>query len=135
MKLPRPPLKRARIEIIPMIDTIFFLLVFFMVTSLSMVPIAARKVALPESSTAKARPLEKVILTLSKDGAYSVDRQSVAFDAILPALTAKVRQNPDITVVLNADRAQTVAKFQALMRVAEAARPAHLSIATSPKSP
>ena len=51
MKLPRTEMKKARIEIIPMIDTIFFLLVFFMITSLSMVPMSAHQVNLP-----RARP-------------------------------------------------------------------------------
>jgi len=64
VKLQRAELKRARIEIIPMIDTIFFLLVFFMITSLSMVQMSAKKVALPISTTANSKPVTKVVLTL-----------------------------------------------------------------------
>ena len=60
MKLQRAELKKARIEIIPMIDTIFFLLVYFMITSLSMVQMSAKKVALPVSTTAQSKPLNKV---------------------------------------------------------------------------
>ena len=59
MKLQRAELKKARIEIIPMIDTIFFLLVFFMITSLSMVQMSAKKVALPVSTTANSKPRDQ----------------------------------------------------------------------------
>ena len=50
MKFPTREMKRARIEIIPMIDTIFFLLVFFMITSLTMVRMKAMSVALPKNT-------------------------------------------------------------------------------------
>ena len=75
MKFPPREVKRARIEIIPMIDTIFFLLVFFMITSLSMVPMSAHRVDLPSSETASLKPQEKIVVTISKEGDYYVDKQ------------------------------------------------------------
>ena len=76
--------KKARIEIIPMIDTIFFLLVFFMIESLSMVQMQSRRVSLPVSQTARARPGANVIVTLTGDGEYYVDRQPVSERGIRP---------------------------------------------------
>jgi biopolymer transport protein ExbD len=49
MRLPQAPRKRARIEIVPMIDAIFFLLVFFMFSSLSMIKLSGLPVALPQT--------------------------------------------------------------------------------------
>jgi len=135
VKLRRPALKRARIEIIPMIDTIFFLLVFFMITSLSMVQMSAHRVDLPTSSTADAKPIEKVVVTVTKEGTYYIDREQVALPAILQRLTAKVNENPNIVVVINADKDQRMAEFMAVLDLAKQANPSTLMIATAPKTP
>ena len=51
MRLSRRTIKKARIEIIPMIDTIFFLLVFFMISTLSMARYSGLPVNLPKAAT------------------------------------------------------------------------------------
>ncbi len=134
MKLQRPELKRARIEIIPMIDTIFFLLVFFMITSLSMVQMSAKKVALPISSTANSKPVTKVVLTVDKEGHFYIDRGQVTYQEILPDLQAKVADNPKVVVVINCDKDQNVEQFQYALNIAQQANPAALMIATTPKT-
>lgn len=133
MKLRRQELKRARIEIIPMIDTIFFLLVFFMITSLSMVQTSAHKVSLPESGTAHDRPQEKVAVSLDAQGRYYIDRQPVRFSDILPMLQAKVKENPGITVILNCDKSHETGDMLKIMDVATQANPGNLEMATAPK--
>lgn len=118
-----------------MIDTIFFLLVFFMITSLSMVQMSAHKVNLPNSKTANEKPLEKVVVSVSKEGEYYVDKQHVAFSAIEPYLEDKIHDNPSIVVVLNCDKDQDVDTFLRVMDVAKQAGPASLLIATAPQAP
>jgi biopolymer transport protein ExbD len=127
-------MKKARIEIIPMIDTIFFLLVFFMITSLSMVQMSAHKVNLPDSSTAHEKPLEKVVVSISKEGEYYVDRRPVLFAAIEPYLEEKIHDNPSIVVVINCDKDQSVETFLRTMDIIKQANPASLLIATAPKN-
>jgi len=134
VKVQRTELKRARIEIIPMIDTIFFLLVFFMLTSLSMVQMSAKKVNLPESDTASAKPLEKAVVSLDKDGNYYVDRVRMNFADILPALDDRVRDDPNVVVVINCDKEQSVTEFLKIMDLAKQANPSTLMIATAPKA-
>ena len=124
MKLQRAELKRARIEIIPMIDTIFFLLVFFMITSLSMVQMSAHKVNLPVSTTAQSKPLEKVVLSVSKEGDYYVDRQKLkTYADILPLLQQRVAENPRIVVVINCDKDRQVEQFQYALGIAQRGQP------------
>ena len=134
MKLQRAELKKARIEIIPMIDTIFFLLVFFMITSISQVQMSAKKVALPVSTTASSKPLTKVVLTVDDKGAFFIDRGQVKYNEILPALEAKVAENPKIVVVINCDKNQQVEQFQYALNIAQQANPAALMIATTSKA-
>ena len=135
MKLRRAELKRARIEIIPMIDTIFFLLVFFMITSLSMVQMSAKKVALPISSTANSKPLEKVVLSVDDKGLFYIDRAQRDYSEILPLLQQRVADNPNVVVVINCDKNEPVEQFQYALSIAKQANPASLMIATTPKTP
>ena len=51
MRMQRRSIKKARIEIIPMIDTIFFLLVFFMISTLSMTQFKGMPVNLPKAAS------------------------------------------------------------------------------------
>ena len=135
MKLQRAELKKARIEIIPMIDTIFFLLVYFMITSLSMVQMSAKKVALPVSTTAQSKPLEKVVLTVDDKGQFFIDRSApIPYTDILPTLQDKVAHNPNIVVVINCDKNQQVEQFQYALDIAKRSNPASLMIATTPKT-
>ncbi len=135
MKLQRAELKKARIEIIPMIDTIFFLLVYFMITSLSMVQMSAKKVALPISTTAQSKPLEKVVLTVDDKGQFFIDRSApIPYTEILPTLQEKVARNPNIVVVINCDKNQQVEQFQYALDIAKRSNPASLMIATTPKT-
>jgi biopolymer transport protein ExbD len=135
VKLQRAELKKARIEIIPMIDTIFFLLVYFMITSLSMVQMSAKKVALPISTTAQSKPLEKVVLTVDDKGQFFIDRSApIPYTDILPNLEDKVARNPNIVIVINCDKNQQVEQFQYALDLAKRANPASLMIATTPKT-
>ena len=135
MKLPRTEMKRARIEIIPMIDTIFFLLVFFMIASLSMVPMSAHKVDLPDSRTAELKPSEKVVVTISKEGDYYVDRQKVAEAEIQPLVAARVRENPAVAVVINCDKDQRLDRFGRAFDLIKQANAATVMVATAPAQP
>src|ERR1700710_2480258 len=98
MKLPRGEMKRARIEIIPMIDTIFFLLVFFMMSSLSRISMSAPKVALPTSALPGLKTTKQVVLTVDRAGAYFVDKTPAVFAGILPQLRDRIRRDPDLVV-------------------------------------
>ena len=116
-----------------MIDTIFFLLVFFMMSSLQMTQMSAHRVNLPQSTTAEAKPVDKIVVSVSKEGEYYIDRVKVAFPDILPRLEARVKENPNVVVVLNVDRDQQVGELQGIMDVAKQSNPGRLLLATAPR--
>lgn len=134
MKLHRREIKQARIEIIPMIDTIFFLLVFFMLMSLQTVKMSAPKVHLPQSHTAAVKPKDKIVVTVDGAGQYFVDRAAVEFDQILPRLKQAVAANPRIVVVLNADKNDQVGQLLKIMDIAKQANPGGMVMATTPQA-
>lgn len=132
MKLPRAELKKARIEIIPMIDTIFFLLVFFMMSSLQMQTMSAPRVNLPRSQSAAGKTTNKIVVTVDRGGEYFVDKVPMDFDEILPKLKDEISRNEDLVVVINADRDQRVGQVQGLIDIAKQADPSKLYLATAP---
>ena len=107
MKLHAYQPKKARIEIVPMIDTIFFLLVFFMMASLAMTNATGMPVNLPKAASATDKPVVQTVLTLTRTGQYYVDRTQVQFAQIHDILQTKLKDNPSLVVILNCDRAQS----------------------------
>jgi biopolymer transport protein ExbD len=135
MRLPRREMKKARIEIVPMIDTIFFLLVFFMVASLAMTKMTGMPVQLPRSSAAKEKPIVKVMVTLTSADEYFVDRKRVAFGEIYGEIAARLRDNPQVVVVLNCDKRQQVQQLVHVMEEVKRANAQNVMIATEPRAP
>jgi biopolymer transport protein ExbD len=103
MKIRQRPQKRARIEIIPMIDVIFFLLVFFMVSSLAMTKVNSVPVALPKTFGSPEALKQSVILTVKKNGDILVNQNPVTLDSLGESLTHAMADNPQDTVIVNAD--------------------------------
>jgi len=65
--------RKARIEIIPMIDIMLFLLVFFAMMTLRMIPTSGHVSKLPTSSTATKMPAPKLLVEVHEDGSFFVD--------------------------------------------------------------
>jgi biopolymer transport protein ExbD len=103
MQIRQRPIKRVRIEIIPMIDVIFFLLVFFMVTSLAMTRINSIKVELPKTSGAPENIRQNIILTIKKDGSMLVNKTPVTADTLGSRLVYEMQTDPQGVVIVNAD--------------------------------
>ena len=133
MKLQSFQPKKARIEIIPMIDTIFFLLVFFMIASLAMTTMKGMPINLPKSTSAKDRPMVKVVLTLTDTGNYYIDKKPVPFGVIYSEMKARLDENPKLVVVINCDKTQSWQKGIELADEAKRAGAQLLTIATEPK--
>lgn len=104
MQVRQRPVKRARIEIIPMIDVIFFLLVFFMVSSLAMTKINSMPVALPKTSSSPEAIKQNVIITIKPDGSIFLNKTPVTLDTLGNQLAYEMHDNPQDVVVVNADR-------------------------------
>lgn len=133
MRLKRWEPKKARIEIVPMIDTIFFLLVFFMMASLAMTTMKGIPVNLPASATAGERSPVRTVVTVTANGAFYVDKLRADFDEIRPILQDRLKDNPKMVVVINCDKAQRWGRGIEVIDEAKKAGAENLTIATEPK--
>ncbi|HTH98813.1 MAG TPA: biopolymer transporter ExbD [Stellaceae bacterium] len=113
--------RKARIEIIPMIDIMLFLLVFFIMMTIRMIPASGISSTLPQSSTAQELPHPKAIVTLFADGSVELDDQKMSLDQ----LTAKLSQEPEKTVVTIAGAG--TATVQNMLSVMDACRKAGIT--------
>jgi biopolymer transport protein ExbD len=95
---------KARIEIIPMIDIIFFLLVFYMVTSQAITQERGLGIELPEIAASNEAAASEVTLGLDAQGRLSLNQTPISFGTEAEALVAALRRNPQGLVVVRADR-------------------------------
>jgi len=98
------PKKHARIEIIPLIDIMFFLLASFMMVSLSQVRMKGWKVNLPEGKSGEVQnKKDYVSLSVDKEGTYYFDKEVVKLEDILPRLQKVYRTSPDAKIFIRGD--------------------------------
>lgn len=129
MKLKRSrAARRGRIEIIPMIDVMFFLLATFMLASLSMQTLNSLKVNLPEGSAAPMNHREPVTLTVTREGGLLIDKTHVTLDTLAAVLAPRLAAG-DHGVVVNADSAAPEGVVVRAMLRARAAGVDHFTIA------
>jgi biopolymer transport protein ExbD len=95
----------ARIEIIPLIDIMFFLLASFMLVSLSMVNLKSIKVNLP-TATSATQELKKDFVDISVDraGAVFLDKQPISDGQLVANLASSRQANPNLRVFISGDR-------------------------------
>ena len=131
MKVPRPDAKKARIEIIPMIDAIFFLLVFFMFSSLSMVKMKGVGVALPTTNSKPQTPAgtggatggaagatqAKLVVTIDEKGRYFVGKTPSSAGNLATDLSRGLDNHADALIIVNVAPTQNTQDLIAVMDV------------------
>ena len=131
MKLAPRPIKKARIEIIPMIDTVFFLLVFFMMASLSMTVYKGMTLSLPKASSGEYRQ-DRVNISVTRDGVLYLDRERVEPAHLAERLKILREQDPELVVVISADGEVTHQRVVEAMDAARTAGIVKMAIAVRP---
>ena len=106
MQLASPvPHKKARIEIIPLIDIMFFLLARFMMVSLSQVHLKGVKVNLPSGVSGETQTKREYLsVSVDKDGHYFFDKDEIGDNELLNRLRMAHASAPDAKVFLRGDR-------------------------------
>ena len=95
----------ARIEIIPLIDIMFFLLASFMLVSLSMVNLKSVKVNLPTATTATLETKNDFVsISVDKSGAAYFDKQLVGANELVQRLAKWHATNENVRVFISGDQ-------------------------------
>ena len=132
MRVPRQQLENARIEIIPMIDIIFFLLVFFMVSTLAMTINHGLPVNLPKAASSQKDLRESFKVTMMQDGTLFLNKEPTSLEGLGHRVKASVDKDPELVVIINADDQALHGAIVSVMDEVRLARVSRLAIAVRP---
>ncbi|MBF7686269.1 biopolymer transporter ExbD [Acinetobacter sp. B10A] len=106
---------KPHIELIPMIDVMMFLLVFFVLISLNVIPSQGLKTQLPSATTSQAfKPQTKAIVTLLADQ-IQLDGQNTSIDQLVQSLKSQQQAGKSIAVIINSDKGVAVEQLVSVM--------------------
>tara|TARA_B100000686_G_scaffold14269_1_gene13611 strand:+ start:223 stop:642 length:420 start_codon:yes stop_codon:yes gene_type:complete len=108
-----------KLDLIPMINVVFLLLIFFMLTSTTSLQI--KKVELPTAKTAEKNSKEFLTITIDKNGSLELDGKAVTIDALPVHLEKKVGEKKNTVISIHADK---VIEFELFGNVIELAKQA-----------
>ena len=104
MKLPEEPDIPATINIVPMIDVIFAILAFFIMSSLFLTKLEGLPVNLPKASSAQQQQAtEPIAVTIDQLGTISLNRQPITLNLLEVEIKKSVNVNQERLVIVNAD--------------------------------
>lgn len=92
--------KKARIEIIPLIDVMFFLLASFMMVSLSMIRLQSMRMNLPTATKATGEKPDMISITVEKNGDTVVDKKHLSRVELHSLLTNRFQINSNVSVYI-----------------------------------
>ena len=104
MKIRSSTDSEAKMEVTPLIDILFTLIIFFLATSTFQEEENPEDINLPDSTN---RPLSKqekfLVINIDKDGRFRLGSSSVKFDVLKQALEREHKANPQIKVKIRGD--------------------------------
>ena len=121
---------QAEIQMTPLIDMVFILLIFFVVTT-SFVSETGLEIQRPQSSSSETLPRENIPVAIGADGRITVDGQRVGLLSIRPFLQKRLRMQPGLAVVLVADKTVSVDRVVRVMDEIRAAGISEVALATA----
>ncbi len=125
--------RKARIEIIPMIDVMLFLLVFFIIVTMQMIPDAGVSMQLPNASQAQQLPHPKFLVNVMPDGTIKVKDQVLTADQ-LTAMFAGDGAPEKTEVTIAADKNSAFQHFMTVIDAAKKAGVTDIGIAAQPQA-
>jgi biopolymer transport protein ExbD len=131
MRLPDEPELPLQINIVPMIDVIFAILTFFIMSTLFLTRSESLPVNLPKATTAKQQQVPtRITITVDEQEQVSVNRQPVVIDDLTEQVRTLVGSNPEVLVIINADEKVNYGRVVAVMDRVRQVPGAKLAIAT-----
>lgn len=103
MNISEEPDDLPYINIVPMIDVVFAILTFFIMSSLFLSRSEGLPVNLPQAQTAQSQNQSKMTVTIDEQGNVFLDRQPIQIEDLAAQVTALVGQQQEQLVVINAD--------------------------------
>ena len=121
--------ERPRLEIIPMIDIMMFLLVFFVMIVLRMIPDSGVTLSLPGASTAQQLPHTQIVIIIDAQGQLHIKDQTVTPDSLATYLQ-EVKTTHATDVIVAGDKGTKLQQLMSVMDIVRKAGITDIGIAT-----
>ena len=119
-----------QINIVPMIDVIFAILTFFIVSTLSLTRSEGLPVNLPKAATAETQRTAQINVTVEPNGEIALNRQPIELNQLEEGVGQLIEPNSEAIVVINADEKVTHGRVVSVMDSLRRVKGAKLAIAT-----
>ncbi|MBD1848869.1 biopolymer transporter ExbD [Leptolyngbya sp. FACHB-711] len=130
MRLPDEPESQFQINIVPMIDVIFAILTFFIMSTLFLTRSQGLPVNLPKAGTTENQSQEQFVITIDPAGNLALNRAAMPLDTIEAQIKAEAATGQQPLVVINADTAVSHGNVVQVMDRLRAIDGVRLAIAT-----
>lgn len=118
-----------------MIDVMMFLLVFFVLISINVIPALGLKTTLPRSGQAEKLSLHKrAIITLIKDGTVQLDGKTLSLDQVGAALRQRKATGDILDITINGDESVKLQRLVDVFDILKAGGFDNVSIATEKRA-
>jgi len=134
MQFRRVKTSSTRLDATPMADTVFLLLIFFMLST-SFVVQPGIQVKLPKAVTSEIQLKKDLILTITAENILFLNEESVTLDKLGEALEGAFAQRKDRILIIKADQEVKHGMVVQAMDIAKLSGADRLAIATEPKLP
>jgi biopolymer transport protein ExbD len=125
----RKPRYQVRMPLTSLIDIVFMLLIYFLLTTNFMVD-EGIKIKLPQAKAAAPQTEETITVYVDARGRASLGKEALSLDRLFDRLKQKIGGGKDRLVVVRADRAVILNKAVKVMDIAKAAGAGRLCLAT-----
>lgn len=116
--------KTPELMISPMIDLIFLLLAFFIISTMYMTEVRTISIELPNAESAEVVHKSSSLVSVKKDGTYWLDEKKMPLERLVEEVKARSRANPGYSVVI---RGEKEARYNDVIRVLDACKSAGLT--------
>jgi len=120
----------AQINIVPMIDVIFSILAFFIISTLYLTRSEGLPVNLPKAATAETQRTAQINVTVEPDGEIALNRQPIELNQLQEGVGQLIEPNSEAIVVINADEKVSHGRVVSVMDRLRRVKGAKLAIAT-----
>jgi biopolymer transport protein ExbD len=124
----RSSIEEAEVDLTPMLDVVFIMLIFFIVTA-SFVKESGMDVNRPDAATAVVKPRGNILVAITPNGQIWIDKRQVDVRAVRANIERLYAENPQGAVVIQADRDSKNGLLVAVMDAAKLAGVENISIA------
>ncbi|MEW6229549.1 MAG: biopolymer transporter ExbD [Bacillota bacterium] len=119
MNFRRSNRKRPRVEIIPMVDVMTFLIVFFMLFTTFRTNPAGLNIRLPRAATATPQEATRIVVAIDRSGELYLNDRKTTLAKLKADIEGRIQKDPNEVVIIRAD---SVTKYSRLVEVMDTAR-------------